>query len=308
MSTLEQNISAYQRGFTANTSPLHAALIVEEVARECKDIGTPVDMVILDAKAVFDVVDHQHLLRCVYHSGIKDRHWSIINSIHTNAQSVVKWADSRSEPFPVLQGVRQGGILSTDLYKIYVNPLLKRLESTDHGCTIGDIKCNASACADEITINSTNSQETKVLTSMAEDFANCERYILQPTKSEALKVLQRDSKSPNTDNFEIYCKQITNSKVSTHLGLKRSVTIRSSAEENVDNNIQKARRSVYSFMSTGFHGAGGLDIPTMLHIMKVFVIPILLYGLEVILPRQTLMDKLELCQKRILKQLFSIAT
>ncbi|KAH3836534.1 hypothetical protein DPMN_109906 [Dreissena polymorpha] len=113
---------------------------------------------------------------------------------------------------------------------------------------------------------------------MAEDFANCARYILQQTKTEALKVLPSDSKTPNTgtDNFDIYGKQIANSKVSTHLGLKRSVTIKSSAEENVDNNSQKARRSVYSFMPTGFHGAGGLDIPTMLHIMKIFVIPIFL--------------------------------
>ncbi|KAH3777677.1 hypothetical protein DPMN_179125 [Dreissena polymorpha] len=61
-------------------------------------------------------------------------------------------------------------------------------------------------------------------------------------------------------------------------------------------------------MPTGFHGAGGLDIPTMLHIMKMFVIPILLYGLEVILPKQTLMDQLELCQTRILKQLFMLPT
>ncbi|KAH3725278.1 hypothetical protein DPMN_051112 [Dreissena polymorpha] len=68
-------------------------------------------MVLFDAKAAFNVVDHQHLLRRVNHSGVKDRHWSIINSIHTNAKSVVKWTDSRSEPFPVLQGVRQGGIM-----------------------------------------------------------------------------------------------------------------------------------------------------------------------------------------------------
>ena len=75
--TLEKDQSAFQRGFTAKTSPLHAALIVEEVSREYKDKGEDIDLVFLDAKAAFDVVDHHHLLRRLYHSGVNDRHWTI---------------------------------------------------------------------------------------------------------------------------------------------------------------------------------------------------------------------------------------
>ena len=113
--TLEKDQSAFQRGFTAKTSPLHAALIVEEVSREYKDKGEDIDLVFLDAKAAFDVVDHHHLLRRLYHSGVNDRHWTIFKSIHTQSTSVEKWANSRSDPCEVLQGVRQGGITSTDL-------------------------------------------------------------------------------------------------------------------------------------------------------------------------------------------------
>ena len=105
------------------------------------------------------------------------------------------------------------------------------------------------------------------------------------------------------EDFEIYGNKITNTNMSSHLGLKRSHTISSTAEQNVDNNIQKARRTVYSFMSSGFYGAGGLDVPSILHILKMHIIPILLYGLEIILPKKTQIDKLEIFQKRILKQL-----
>jgi hypothetical protein len=47
---------------------------------------------------------------------------TLIKSLHENAKSLVKWNGNISEPLNVNQGVRQGGILSTDLYKLYINP------------------------------------------------------------------------------------------------------------------------------------------------------------------------------------------
>jgi hypothetical protein len=54
---------------------------------------------------------------------------------------------------------------------------------------------------------------------------------------------------------------------------------------NVDENIKKARRSAYGLFSSGFHGYNGLDVDTMLHLYKIYILPVLLYGLELILPQ-----------------------
>lgn len=62
-----------QRGFTANTSPLNASFIIEELKRNAKDEKTPVIIVLLDAKSAFDVVDLYHLLRRLYQTGINDK-------------------------------------------------------------------------------------------------------------------------------------------------------------------------------------------------------------------------------------------
>jgi hypothetical protein len=89
------------------------------------------------------------MLRMVYQAGIDDKHWVLIKSLHENAVSFVKWADQRSE---LNQGVRQDGILSTDLYKLYINPLLKRLEGTNIGLRIGNISTNSTACVDDVAL------------------------------------------------------------------------------------------------------------------------------------------------------------
>ena len=49
--------------------------------------------------------------------------------MHQNATSAIKsWEGKISEQFPVTQGVRQGGILSADLYKLYINRHLSDLK------------------------------------------------------------------------------------------------------------------------------------------------------------------------------------
>ena len=127
------------------------------------------------------------MLRRVYQAGIDDKHWVLIKSLHENAVSSVKWADQRSE-------VRQGGILSTDLYKLYINPLLKRLEATNIGLRIGNISINRTACVDDVALLSENPVHTQILINMAYDYAYMEGYELQPTKSVALNIKAKPNK------------------------------------------------------------------------------------------------------------------
>jgi hypothetical protein len=54
-----------------------------------------------------------------------------------------------------LLGGRQGGILSTDLYKLYINQLLDRLQDVGIELKIGNINVNNTGCADDIALLST---------------------------------------------------------------------------------------------------------------------------------------------------------
>ena len=55
-----------------------------------------------------------------------------------------------SSEFTVLNGVKQGGVLSPILFAIYTDGLLKRLEETGEGCHIGSRFTGALANADDI--------------------------------------------------------------------------------------------------------------------------------------------------------------
>ena len=65
-------------------------IFIKELKGNAKDETSPVIIVLLDAKLAFDVVDPYHLLRRLYQTGISDKLWSLINSLHQGATSVVK--------------------------------------------------------------------------------------------------------------------------------------------------------------------------------------------------------------------------
>ena len=157
------------------------------------------------------------MLRKLYHIGIDDNHWTINNRMHTNAKTSIKWKGYISESFNIEQGVRQGDISSADLYKIYVDPLLHRLNNSGLGVKIGDVECCATACADDITINSNNEVEAQILVNMATDYSSKEQYKIQPEKSVVIDMGSTKTKGERSTNFKIHDKELPIVNTTTHL-------------------------------------------------------------------------------------------
>ena len=106
---INANQSALQRGFTKNSSPMNCSLILQEAIREQRDKRKPLYIAFLDAKSAFDVVNHDSLLRKLYHIGIDGATWLLIQSLHDGGTTAVKWEGAVSDIFHIKQGVRQGG-------------------------------------------------------------------------------------------------------------------------------------------------------------------------------------------------------
>ena len=100
----------------------------------------------------------------------------------------MKWKEGLSEHFITEQCVRQGGAVSADLYKVYINPLLNLICESVLGDKIGNINYSAPTCADDVAIISSDPRELQMMVDMAVDFSRREGYSLQPTKSVILPV------------------------------------------------------------------------------------------------------------------------
>ncbi|CAC5377148.1 unnamed protein product [Mytilus coruscus] len=94
------------------------------------------------------------------------------------------------------------------------------------------------------------------------------------------------------------------SNKATHIGICR--TDDDSCKVTIDENLKKARRTLYSLMGVGLYGENGLDPQTSMSIMNTYIIPIMLYGLEIVIPRGRCLETLNIQFKKILKQLLSL--
>ncbi|VDI05594.1 Hypothetical predicted protein [Mytilus galloprovincialis] len=69
---------------------------------------------------------------------------------------------------------------------------------------------------------------------------------------------------------------------STHLGIERDNTSNTGTKLVVKKRIITARRTVYALMGAGLHGLNGVNPKAAIHLIQTYVLPRLLYGLDVI--------------------------
>ena len=103
--------------------------------------------------------------------------------MYRDMKSTVKWDGLLSESFVEAQGVRQGGIPSTELFKARCNGLLNTLESSSLGFRIGTTSVAAPTCADDMTIISSSPTNLQLMLDLASQYASSNRYTYNAIKS-----------------------------------------------------------------------------------------------------------------------------
>ena len=90
----------------------------------------------------------------------------------------------------------------------------------------------------------------------------------------------------------------------THIGVHQSST--DTQMYTAEENIKKARRALYSLMGSGLYGENGIDPGAAIIMLKTYVMPILLYGLEITLANPKAITKLQSFHKRTVKSILSL--
>lgn len=293
--------SRLQSGFTKGTSSVRSALIVSECQLEAKSTKEQLILITLDTRKAFDVVNHSILLRNLLLDGINPAEWSILHDLYSGMTSSVKWQGRLSDPFSINQGVRQGGVLSTEHYKRYNNPLLLKLEDNFRGARIGCIAIPHTTCADDLALLSHSDWETRLMLKTVEDFSRTHRYDINPAKS--VCIIQNAKTREIAKEFQLQGESIPLAASTTHLGVHRDTK----GKVNTEDKVKIGRRTAYSLLGAGFHGKNGIKQDIKAHIWSTYVIPRMLYGLEVLSYNQTDLKKLEAFQTKTLKQIQHLA-
>ena len=298
-STFEQN--KMQFGFTKKKSPILAALLVSEHIAEAKDSGSPLFVTALDVKKAFDVVDHQILKLRLLPVFPEPRIWQVVVGLLTQSTSQVRVNRALGDPYPNLQGVGQGRILSTLQYKVYINPLLELMENIHLSPGFGALPGGTPTCADDIILIAKTHHTHQTQLDAVSNYASKNRYQLHPTKTKTLLYYPNEELQPILLNGH----PVPLVDKLTHLGIERHANS-ASATEVISARIASARATAYSLMGAGLHGINGLNPVAARSILQAYVVPRLLYGLEAIVLTQTQIQLLEVYFRKLLRHIQSL--
>ena len=129
---------------------MHALFTLKETTKYFVSKGGKVFCAFLDASKAFNKVLHCGLLVKLSNKNISLSFVQILRNWYRKLNASVLWNGMYGRIFPILCGVRQGGVLSPILFSIYVDDLIHRQSGC--GVHVGSLFVGSIMYADDIAL------------------------------------------------------------------------------------------------------------------------------------------------------------
>ena len=265
--------SSYQFGFKAKSSTSHALYCLKETISYHIDHGSRVFCSFLDASKAFDRLVHSGLFSKLIDRKIPKCLLDILVTWYEGLMCRVRWDGHLSDWFHVTAGVRQGGVLSPDLYSIYVDDLILELQSTGIGCHIASTFAAALFYADDMCILAPSVKGLQKLLDICEKY--CERWDIG-LNAKKTKNMYFGMKTEPTHKLRLNNADIDWVLEWKYLGF----VLRSGMKFGCS--VKEKLKSFYRSLNGILRVEGRSDDMILLSLIESHCLPILTYGIEVI--------------------------
>ena len=161
--------SELQFGFQKKNSTTMCSWTVIETINYFNNRETPVYSCFLDLSKAFDLVDFAKLF-CKLKDRISYIFIRLLAYIYVFQSCCVDWGGTKSNPFKVSCGIRQGAVLSPILFSIYINDLFHIMETSGFGCFIQNIYYGIVGYADDLVLLSPDLKGLQKMFDIAKKF------------------------------------------------------------------------------------------------------------------------------------------
>ena len=212
-----------QFGYKAGASTSQCSWFVMEIANYFVKRGTPCIITLLDCTKAFDKCRFDVIFAKLLTKKIPAIVIRVLIYVYEEQRAWVKWGDARSRAFSLVNGTRQGSVLSPALFSLYMDDLLVRLRKAGVGCHLGSVFCGVVGYADDLLLLAPSRSAMEQMLRICEVYA--EEHNLEfsthpdPSKSKSKCIfMQGHMKQPKPTNLQLYGIDLPWVKTATHLG------------------------------------------------------------------------------------------
>ena len=119
----------------------------------------------IDYAKAFECVDHNKLWKILKEMGIPDHLTCLLRNLYAGQEATVRTGHRTTDWFQIRKGVRQGCILSSCLFNLYAEYIMRNagLDKAQAGINIAGININNLRYADDTTLMAESEEELKSL-------------------------------------------------------------------------------------------------------------------------------------------------
>ena len=255
-----------------------ASLLVSEAILSSKSENKPIFLLFLDAKSAFDSVFIPYLIRRLYMSGMAKQALLYLDNRLSSRVTVCEWDKAFVGPIVDEHGLEQGGVYSSDGYKIYNNELLLQSQASGLGVNLHNVQVvSAVGQADDTVLMSDSISKLNLLLQLCLNY--CKKYCveLSPSKTK-LMVIPPSKKALYIpyNPLKIAGEKINFVEEAEHVGVLRSIH---GNTPNIVQRISSFKKALGILVSCGL-AQGRRSNPTVsLRILSTYCTPVLLSGL-----------------------------
>ena len=188
----------FQFGYKAHVSTTICTFSVGQTVEYFNNGGSEVYAAFLDASKAFDKIKQSKLFECLAKRNICPLILRIIILMYIHSNCSIMWDKKTSVKFNIANGVKQGAVLSSHLFSLYLDPLIESIHSSKVGCFMGHLACNIFCYADDIVLLAPTLTSLKILLDKCEKYSKKFYVCFNPDKSKIIHFSKR-LKEPSLD-------------------------------------------------------------------------------------------------------------
>lgn len=267
---------AYQK----EKSCIDASMSLQESILHNIEHGSKVYCCFLDSTKAFDTVWIDGLFFKMYNLGIQGKTWRLLRNWYSALTSRVLFDGVVSDDFSILQGVRQGSVLSPWLFMIFNDDLPEMVNKCNQGLMLDSLSCNPIMVADDVTLTSTRVKGLQKMLNTLESYSRKWRFDFSPTKTVVItfgESTQMFNKLKRYRKWTLYDRPIEQKRAWPHVGIELSGNF--SSAKRTEQVCIKAKFQMSSLMSIGACPSA-LNPICACSLWRTVGIPTSLYGCE----------------------------
>ena len=252
----------------------------------------------IDYQKAFDTVRHEEMMRMLARLEVDGKDLRLIRNMYYQQKAAVRVGDELTETVDIKRGVRQGCVMSPDLFTLYGEIIMREIEELE-GFSIGGRNVNNIRYADDTVLVAESADKLQALVREVNRASELKGLKINREKTECMVV----SKRSDTPECLIEIEQEPVCKVEQFQYLGSVVTADARCETEIKRRIGIAKTAFRKMgnLLTNSH----LRVETRVKAVKTYVWSTLLYGCETWTVSKEMEGRLEAmemwCWRRMLK-------